>query len=151
MERDEAAIEAVIAQLPSVIQGVANLQRDIQIAAELLTERVFNDGGKVICYPLHAWTRRVGRHSQEWYAGYTQVARMYCRVTAERNCRGRGESGRLRVVALRYVFEVLYGTDKMEQGKFSTFAYKPRYNDASPIDIPPINMTYEEYIDLWKL
>ena len=151
MKRDEAAISAVIAQLPSVIQGVINLQRDARIAAELLTEPVFTDGSRVICSPIRTWARDTGRHNQEWYGGYTRVVSMYRRIVAERSCRGPGGPGRIRIVALRYVFEVLYGTNKMEQGKFSTFTYKPRYDDGSPIDIPPINMTYKEYIELWKL
>ena len=151
MERDEAAIEAVIAQLPSVIQGVINLQRDARIAAELLTEPVFTDGSRIVCCPIYAWTQKVGRHNQEWYGGYTRVVNMYRRVVAERSCSGPGGEGRIRVVALRYVFEVLYGLGPGHMNFPPIARHPPCYDQGDPIDFPPTNITYEEYIELWKL
>ena len=149
MKRDEAAITAVIAQLPSVIQGVINLQRDARIAAELLTERIYTPEATTRCYPLALWMLDKGTHDTEWYAGFQKVIRMYQRVAGERNCRGSKDAPRIRIVTLRYVTEVLYGPGYITLAGITN--HIPCYEYDDPIEYPPINLTYEEYIELWKL
>ena len=148
MPRDEAAVAAVTATLPTVLQKVTHLKRDIQIAAELLTEPVFTEGTRTRCFPLYSWAREVGLCSPE---GYTGAVRLYQRVVGEKNCRASTAPCRVRVVTLRYVTEVLYGAHSLDQHKFGTLSYKPGYEDGFAIDYPPLDLTYEEYINEWKL
>ena len=151
MKQDEATRARLIAQLPTVLQKVTNLKRDVQVAAELMLEKVPAATERKACRLPRAWIKDVGRHSEEWYAGYSQAVHYHQRLIVERACTGRGGYGRVRIVVLRHVFDALYGSDHLNAHILTTDKYLPRYEDSIPFEYPPTHYTYEEYINEWKL
>ena len=148
---DKQTMQRLQALMIIRLAQINHIQRDVKIAAELLEEPVYLAPKSKYCHALYAWTTDFGRHSKQWYAGFERIVRLQHRIIGRRHCRRvRGECY-IKVVDLMYVTSVLYGEDTLQDIPFSEAVRTPCYEDGYPIDLPPIDMPYEEYTEIWKL